>query len=95
MPLIKYECHPAFFSQFQRELEILGTLDHPIVLRAIQVYTQASSRPYMVTELLEGQTLHALLLQLCPMENAQTVSILVRLCEAVAYIHDQGVVGWP
>jgi len=92
VPLMKYESHPVYYRQFQRELHILGALDHPAVVRLITVDDDSRSRPYMVTELLEGETLDDLMSRQRPMDIPQATRIIIRLCEAFTYIHDQGVV---
>ncbi len=92
VPLMQYESDPRYYRQFQREREILSSLDHPAVLRTIGVDEQVRSRPYMVTELLEGQTLEQMLALQSPMDMRQATNIIVRLCDALAHIHDKGIV---
>ncbi|HUO09390.1 MAG TPA: serine/threonine-protein kinase [Phycisphaerae bacterium] len=92
VPLMKYESEPAYYRQFQRERDILSSLDHPAVLKTVNVDDDARSRPYMVTELLDGQTLEQLLLQQSPMDVKQATRIIIRLCDALTHIHDKGIV---
>src|ERR1700744_944392 len=92
VPLMQYESDPRYYRQFQREREILSSLDHPAVLRTIGVDEQVRSRPYMVTELLDGQTLEQMLALQSPMNIAQATNIIVRLCDALSHIHDKGIV---
>jgi serine/threonine protein kinase len=92
VPLMQFESHPTFFSQFQREESIAAALDHPSVIRVIRIDDSDRTRPYIVTELLEGQTLDALLLNRPSIDLNFAVSLVCCLCEAFAYIHRQGVV---
>ena len=55
VPFMQFESDPAFFSRFQREEEIGKKLDHPCILRIVPLADK--SRPYIVMEYLEGQTL--------------------------------------
>ena len=53
--LFEVENDPAFLSRFQREIEMARRLDHPGILKILAVGNP--SRPYLVTEHLEGETL--------------------------------------
>ena len=55
VPFMQFESDPAFFSRFQREEAIGKTLNHPYILRIVPV--EEKSRPYIVMEFLQGQTL--------------------------------------
>ena len=91
VPLMKYESDPTFYRQFQREEAIAGALDHPSVIRIIKVDESARSRPYIVTELLEGRTLDTLIPDRT-MDLTFAISVMTRLCDVFSYIHQQGVV---
>jgi len=90
VPFMQFESDPGFFSRFEREEEIGLSLDHPYILRFIPL--EHRSRPYIVTEYLRGYTLAHLLNSVRPMPEKDAVRIAGRLCEALAYMHDHGVV---
>jgi serine/threonine protein phosphatase PrpC len=92
VPLSSLEADPGFFSRFEREGEIGKTLDHPGILKFIALDDQAQSRPYLVMEFLEGETLDRLMSRTKPLPVAQALDILSRLCDAVGYLHGKGVV---
>ena len=92
VPLLKLESDPAFFSRFEREEEIGLALDHPAILKIMPVDPQARSRPYLVMEYLEGQTLDEVMQQTRPMQEAEALRIASRLCDALAYMHERQVV---
>lgn len=92
IPLMKYESHPVFFRQFHRERDILAKLHHPAILRLIPVDPDLQSRPYLVTEFLDGQLLHDVLAQKGSFDVPRAIALLIRLCQAMAYVHDQGVI---
>jgi serine/threonine protein phosphatase PrpC len=90
IPFMQFESDPAFFSRFQREEAIGAALNHPCVLRILPV--QEKSRPYIVMEYLEGQTLRQVLQGVERMPVADALAIAVRICEALEYLHAQNVI---
>ncbi len=92
VPLMRLESDPAFFSRFEREEEIGRQLDHPGILRIIPVDPKARSRPYLVMEFLEGRTLDQLLQETRPLPEADALRIVSQLCDAIAHMHERGVV---
>jgi len=90
IPHLKYESDPAFFSRFQREEQIGESLYHTFILRFIPV--QKKSRPYIVTEYLQGCTLARIIELKRPLPEGDALKIASLICEAVEYLHSQGVV---
>ena len=90
IPHLHIESEPAGFARFQREEEIGLKLNHPYILKFIPV--EKKSRPYMAMEYLEGQTLSELLNNVKPLPEPDAVKIAVRICTALAYMHENGVV---
>ena len=92
VPLLKLESDPAFFSRFEREEEIGRALDHPGILKIVPVDANQRSRPYLVMEYLEGQTLDEVMQHTKPMPEADALRIVSRVCDALDYLHAHGVV---
>src|SRR5438045_4045131 len=92
VPLMNLEADPAFFSRFEREEEIGRALDHPGILKIIPVDPKERSRPYLVMEYLEGQTLDEVMQRVKPMPEADALRIVSRVCDALEYLHKHGVV---
>ncbi len=90
VPLLKFESDAGWFSGFQREEEIGLTLNHPYLLKIMPA--EGKSRPYIVTEFLEGQTLAKRLTETRPLPEAEGVRIASQICEALAHVHSRGVV---
>src|SRR5258708_20404888 len=89
MPHPEVEGDLLFYQRFQREREICETLDHPAVVKAFPEGQR--SRMYIAMEVAPGQLLrHVLNVRKLPAERA--VRIAVAICEALDYIHSQGVV---
>ncbi len=92
VPLIQFESDPGFYSRFQREEEIGSRLNHPSILKFYPVPEELRTRPYIVTEYLRGYTLSHLLTSIRPMPEKDAIKLASHLCEALAYMHEQGVV---
>jgi serine/threonine-protein kinase len=90
VPYFQIESDPAGFDRFRREEEIGLQLNHPHILKVIRV--EKKSRPYLVMEYLEGQTLGELLKSVRPLPEPDAVKIASRICEALDYMHQNGVV---
>ena len=91
VPLMKCESDPGFYSRFQREETFGLTLDHPSIVKFIPGGT-AKSRPYIVMELLEGSTLASRLREVSRLPEAEAVSIASKICDALIYLHRNGVI---
>ncbi|HEX9023632.1 MAG TPA: protein kinase [Geobacteraceae bacterium] len=93
VPFMQFESDPGFYSRFQREEEIGSRLHHPYILRFIpEEEGEHRSRPYIVTEYLRGYTLAHLLNSVRPMPEKDALSIVGRICEALAYMHENNVI---
>lgn len=90
VPYLQIESDPGGFDRFRREEEIGLQLNHPCILKIIPV--EKKSRPYFVMEYLEGQTLSELLKSVRPLPEPDAVKIASRICEALEYMHKNGVV---
>jgi serine/threonine protein phosphatase PrpC len=92
VPLMQFESDAGFYSRFQREEEIGRRLDHPYILKFIPIEDERRSRPYIVTEYLRGYTLSHLLNSVRPLPEKDAIELAGRLCDALAYMHEHGVV---
>jgi serine/threonine protein phosphatase PrpC len=92
VPLLKLESDPAFYSRFEREEEIGLALDHPGILKIVPVDPKRRSRPYLVMEYLEGQTLDEVMQRTKPLPEADALRIVSRVCDALDYLHTHQVV---
>jgi serine/threonine protein kinase len=88
VPHLEYESDPSFYSRFQREERIGLELDHPLILKFIPV--ENKSRPYIVTEYLQGCTLQHLLRAMRPLPEKDALRIASLIGEALHYLHEYG-----
>jgi len=91
VPFMQFESDPGFYSRFKREQEIGVALNHPYILR-VDADDGTHSRPYIVMEFLEGQTLGHLMRSLRPMPVNDALKIVSRVLEALHYMHEHDVV---
>ena len=90
VPLIKYASGVGTWSREEREEEMGLRLDHPYILKFIPV--DGHHRYYVVTEYVTGHTLAEHLRNGGRLTEAEAVSIARRICEALQYLHQEGVV---
>jgi Tol biopolymer transport system component len=77
-------------SRFQREAEVLASLNHPNIAAIYDLQESAGSR-YLVLELVEGETLAERLARgSIPVEEA--LGIAKSICEALEGAHDKGII---
>jgi serine/threonine-protein kinase len=91
VPHIQYESDIVFYERFRREEEAARLLDHPNVVKGLSPRGE-KSRMYMVLEFVEGVPLSQLLVPGQPLPTAQAMSIARQTCDALAYLHAQGIV---
>jgi serine/threonine protein kinase len=78
-------------ERFRREAKSTQILAHPNVIEIFDHGETGDGTPYMVMELLDGQTL-AELLQSGPLPPARAIPIMIQLARGIARAHDLGVV---
>src|SRR5262245_61775543 len=77
-------------GRFQREAEVLASLNHPNIA-AIYDVQEAGETRYLVLELVEGETL-AERIQRGPIPVEETLQIAKHICEALEAAHEKGIV---
>ncbi|HXR24478.1 MAG TPA: serine/threonine-protein kinase [Candidatus Binataceae bacterium] len=90
IPYAQFEKDPIFYSRFQREEKIGQRLDHPNLIKVLTA--RRKSRVYIAMELFEGESLRAKMRDGGALPSEVALRYARQLCEALIYIHDQGVV---
>ena len=75
--------------RFEREARLAGALNHPNILTVFDIGSQ-DGNPYLVCELLEGETLHALL-RAEAMDVRQSLSLALQLARGLGCAHEAGI----
>ncbi|HET9362850.1 MAG TPA: protein kinase, partial [Vicinamibacterales bacterium] len=80
---------PQALERFEREAKAIAALNHPNICSVYDVGTAPA--PYLVMELLEGESLHERLTR-GPLEVASLVDVALALADAIAAAHARGIV---
>ena len=84
----------ARLRRFQREIEIVATLDHPCIATVHDSGVTEDGRPYFVMEYVHGRPLDGRLGRVEGEEGRPTrelLAIFLEVCSAVHYAHQRGV----
>jgi eukaryotic-like serine/threonine-protein kinase len=90
IPHPELECDPVFYSRFQREIAIGKKLDHPRVVRVFD--SSNMDQLCIVMEWIDGRFLREILAVNGKLPVERATRIAIGICEALEYIHSQGVV---
>jgi eukaryotic-like serine/threonine-protein kinase len=77
-------------GRLAHEAAVLGRLDHFGIPKIIPIVEK--SRPYVVMECLEGETLYDLLQRRHPLPVCEALQLVSRLCGILEHVHQQGVI---
>lgn len=81
----------AALKGLRREVEILGRLNHPIIVRGFHADT-GGEQPHVALEYLPGPRLSTLIRKNGPLAPEQATSLAVDLSSALHYMHECGLV---
>lgn len=82
---------PAQFERFQRELEVMKTLDHPTILKGLGS-GKYNRIPYLVTEFVDGKSLRTLIESSAPLTSDEAVSLTRKIANGMEYCHKNEVI---
>ena len=83
--------NPTLVARFAREARITARLQHPNIVSSSDVGFEGE-RPYIVMELLEGETLADLLRRAGRLSLEEIAAIFLPICTAIAAAHAAGVI---
>ena len=92
---IKLPAHvhdPLGAASVKQEISALSMLDHPNIVRLLDAGETDTGDPYLVMELLEGETLDSLLKRTGPLSIDKAADICLQLAEALDHAHNAGLV---
>lgn len=81
---------PQFAERFEREARTLARLHHPNIV-AIYEFGETGGNFYLLMEYVDGVTLRQML-QTRKLSPEEALAIVPKICEALQYAHQQGVV---
>lgn len=75
-------------TQFQLEAQLLAKLEHTCLPRVTDNFIETDGRQFLVMDFVEGDDLHERVIKAGrPLTEREAVTIMVQVCEAVAYLH--------
>jgi serine/threonine-protein kinase len=88
---------PMVVRGIVREAQIMAQLDHPNIVPVHDIGSTEDERLYFTMKLVEGQSLHEIIGDLPdrplePTELLDLLEIVTRICDALAFAHDRGIV---
>jgi len=84
--------HPDLIKRFEREATVSAQVKSPHVVQVFDHGLMADGTPYIVMELLEGQSLMEMLEAQGPLPVAQAAQVLVQVARALSKAHAIGIV---
>ncbi|HEX9289179.1 MAG TPA: serine/threonine-protein kinase [Anaeromyxobacteraceae bacterium] len=90
IPHIQFESDVVFSERFRREEDVGQRLVHPNIVKVLS--PREKSRMYMAMEFVDGKSLRAILQSRVPLPTEKALDIARQVCDALAYLHDEGVV---
>jgi serine/threonine-protein kinase len=78
-------------QRFEREAKAMALIDHPNIVQVLDFGILEDRTPFLIMELLEGRSL-ADALDAGPLDAAHTIEIGRQILDALAYIHEAGVI---
>jgi serine/threonine protein kinase len=82
---------PAQYERFQRELEVMRTLDHPAIQKGLGS-GRFNNTPYLVTELVGGESMREFVKRSAPLDPATAVSLTRKIADGLAHCHDHDII---
>lgn len=89
--LIHHRITPALIERFRREIEAVGKLDHPHVVRATDA-DESNGIPYLVMDYVPGISLHDLLRRHGPLGVPEACALIWQAALGLEYIRQQNLV---
>jgi tetratricopeptide (TPR) repeat protein len=82
---------PQDLARFSREAVAGRALDHPNIARVHAVGTAPGGAPFLVMDLIDGESLHERVRRTGPLEPTEAARLLARCARALEHAHGRGV----
>jgi serine/threonine-protein kinase len=82
---------PAQFERFQRELEVMRTLNHPAIQQGLGS-GRYNNTPYLVTGLIDGESMREIVRTSAPMPPEEAISLIRKIADGLAHCHDHEII---
>jgi eukaryotic-like serine/threonine-protein kinase len=82
---------PEMLKRFNREAQSVGNLQHPNIVTVYDLGVDEGN-PYLVMELLEGESLESLVRSRPTVSLEEKLDIVVQICNGIQYAHQRNVI---
>jgi len=82
---------PAQYERFQRELEVMKTLNHPAIQKGLASGTY-NNTPYLVTELIKGESLRDFIARSAPMNAEDAIALILKIADGLLHCHENQII---
>ncbi len=82
---------PAQYERFQRELEVMTTMNHPAIQKGIGS-GRFNNTPYLVTELIVGESMRDYIHSHAPLQTEDALSLIRKIADGMAHCHDLSII---
>jgi serine/threonine-protein kinase len=90
--LLSSEMKEAAIQRFEREAKAVSQINHYNVVTVYDYGVTEKNRPYMVMELIQGESLMDKLENEGPLPLATTTAILIQICRGLQEAHGKGII---
>jgi serine/threonine protein kinase len=81
---------PAQYERFQRELEVMRTLNHPAIQKGL-ASGRFNNTPYLVTELVDGESMRDFIGK-APLSQENAISLIRKIADGLRHCHEFGII---
>ena len=86
---VNFAASPESLRQFEREAGMLARLSHPNLPRVTDYFFVPGQGQFLVMDFVEGEDLQAMLDRLGALPEAQVLTWVGQVCDALSYLHSQ------
>ena len=83
---------PKGIRRFRQEALAVSKLDHPNIIRVYEFGLPADGQPYLVMDLIEGQSLEDFINRNGPIEPRRAITLITQVCLGLEVAHKHGVI---
>jgi serine/threonine-protein kinase len=83
---------PDLVARFHEEARAASQTGHPHIVEVLDFGQTMDGRPFMVMELLDGESLHELLRRQGRLPQEKAIDITIQMCDALGAAHVRGVI---
>ncbi|MBN2093464.1 protein kinase [candidate division KSB1 bacterium] len=89
--LPEFTNHPVFRQRLFREANILFELDHPNIVRVMDLLEE-KDQVFMVMQFVDGKNLYQYVQENGPLKTEKAIPLFIQACQALAYLHEHKII---